>query len=71
MTTFALHGRTCLGPDASALATSPAQVFILFPRFFSLEQSLSTRTDLVEYRRQWDTTPVHIWSSIPLREDRS
>lgn len=72
LTTFALHGRTCLEPAENALSpTSPAQLFILFPPFFSLNQSLSTRADLVEYDRRWGTTPVCIWSAIPLPQERS
>ncbi|MGH8211514.1 MAG: hypothetical protein ACREU6_18330, partial [Steroidobacteraceae bacterium] len=63
-------GRPCLDPPGNSLGSlSPAQLVILFPPFFALDQVLSTRTDLVEYQRQWDTTPVHIWSSTPLPED--
>jgi hypothetical protein len=70
MTAFALRGRRCLGPESARSPTSPAQLFIVFPPFFSLAPSLSSQPGLVEYSRQWGTTPVRIWSSIPPPPDR-
>lgn len=70
LTAFALQGRPCFGPPESPLAPlRPTQLVILFPPFFALDEALSTRADLVEYQRQWNTTPVHIWSSTPLPRD--
>lgn len=67
MTIFALHGRTCLGPpDGAFPPPTTAQLFILFPDFFGLDQSLATRADLARYEREWASTPVHIWSAVPL-----
>ena len=66
LTAFALHGRPCFGPPADALTPlHPAPLVIVFPPFFSLDQPLSARPELVEYQRQWGTTPVHVWSSTP------
>jgi 4-amino-4-deoxy-L-arabinose transferase-like glycosyltransferase len=70
LTAFALQGRHCLGPPASPLdPMRAAQLVIVFPPFFALDHVLSTRADLTEYDRQWDTTPVHIWSAMPLPPD--
>jgi 4-amino-4-deoxy-L-arabinose transferase-like glycosyltransferase len=70
MTAFALRGRTCLDPESARSATTPAQLVIVFPPFFSLAQSLSGYPGLVEYGRQWGTMPVRIWSSVPPPPDR-
>jgi 4-amino-4-deoxy-L-arabinose transferase-like glycosyltransferase len=70
LTAFALRGRPCFGPPASPFAPlSPAELVILFPPYFALDHVLSTRAELVEYQRQWNTTPVHIWSSRPVPRD--
>jgi 4-amino-4-deoxy-L-arabinose transferase-like glycosyltransferase len=66
MTAFALRGRTCLGPESAGSSTNRAQLFIVFPPFFALARSLSGRPGLVEYHRQFGTTPVRIWSAIAL-----
>jgi len=71
MTNFALHGRTCLNPGENVPAgADPPQLFIVFPPF-NLESSIATRGDLVEYQRRWNTTTVHIRSSVPLPPERS
>jgi 4-amino-4-deoxy-L-arabinose transferase-like glycosyltransferase len=67
MTAFALHGRTCISvSDRELPQDNGAQLFILFPSFFRFDQALAERGDLTLYQRQWNTTGVHIWSSIPL-----
>jgi len=71
MTNFALQGRTCLGPgEEPPPDASPPQLYILFPPF-ALDPPLATRGDLVKYQRRWNTTTVHIWSSVPLPPETS
>lgn len=66
MTTFALRGRSCFGPEKALNPPRPAQLYILFPPFFALDQPLSTQPRLHRYLREWNSTPVHIWSTVPL-----
>jgi 4-amino-4-deoxy-L-arabinose transferase-like glycosyltransferase len=65
LTAFALRGRRCFEPETARSSTAAAQLVIVFPRFVSLAPSLASDPALVEYHRQWGTTPVRIWSSIP------
>ena len=70
LTAFALRGRTCFEPETARASTASAQLVIVFPRFVSLAPSLASDPALLEYHRQWGTTPVRIWSAIPLPAER-
>ena len=66
LTAWALHGRPCWSADRVELsATTPAQLFIVYPPFFALDRVLAGRADVVLTEQYFGQTPVHVWAAPP------
>jgi hypothetical protein len=66
LTAWALHGRPCWSADRVELsATTPAQLFIVYPPFFALDRVLAGRSDVVLTEQHFGRTPVHVWAVPP------
>lgn len=66
LTAWALHGRPCRTPANAELSTAtPAQLFILYPPFFTFDGVLATRSDVVLTEQRFGSTPVHVWAPPP------